>query len=259
MLAMVESSACMPEAQLRITVHPGTLCPQPKRSAATRPMFTSSTEGAAQPRITSSRSAGAKGWRTSSSLPAAVARSLAENGPGRLRDFRNGVRAPSMMKMSLATASRRGALRLRRPARFGQSEILREIVHADHLVAQLRRALEQRLLLASDHVRRERSLRELLGRFAVYRPGFLRCADLGLDRLGLDRRLEGGLETSERFALRLRQVHAGAEPVARGRRRDEQTRDFVPERVARRREVPAKRKNHEAQERAHGSHRIVRE
>src|SRR5260221_14482286 len=102
---------------------------------------------------------------------------------------------------SLSPVSGRGALRLRRAARFGQSEILREIVHADHLVAQLSRALEQRLLFASDHVRGERSLRELVGRPAAYRPGFLCCTDLGLDRLGLDRRLEGGLETSERFAL----------------------------------------------------------
>ena len=50
---MPESIACMPEAQLRITVQPGTFWPQPMRSAATRPMLTSSTEGAAQPRMTS--------------------------------------------------------------------------------------------------------------------------------------------------------------------------------------------------------------
>ena len=44
----------MPDAQLRITVQPGTLWPQPIRSATTRPMLTSSGDGAAQPRITSS-------------------------------------------------------------------------------------------------------------------------------------------------------------------------------------------------------------
>ena len=87
----------MPEAQLRITVQPGTLWPQPIRSATTRPMFTSSGDGAAQPRITSSRSVGANGWRSSSARPASVARSDAANGPGRLRALRNGVRAPSMM------------------------------------------------------------------------------------------------------------------------------------------------------------------
>ena len=97
MLAMAESSACMPEAQLRITVQPGTLRPQPMRSAATRPMFTSSGEGEAQPRMTSSSCSAAKGWRTSRARPAAVARSPAENGPGALRALRNGVRAPSMM------------------------------------------------------------------------------------------------------------------------------------------------------------------
>ena len=85
----------MPEAQLRITVHAGTFCPQPMRSAATRPMFTSSTDGAAQPRITSSSSSGAKPWRASSERPACVARSAALNGPGRFLDLRNGERAPS--------------------------------------------------------------------------------------------------------------------------------------------------------------------
>jgi hypothetical protein len=95
MLLMPESSACMPEAQLRITVQPGTCWPQPMRSAATRPMFTSSTDGAAQPRMTSSSSSGAKGWRARSALPACVARSAAEKGPGRFFDLRNGVRAPS--------------------------------------------------------------------------------------------------------------------------------------------------------------------
>ena len=39
---MAESMACMPEAQLRITVQPGTRSPQPMRSAAMRPMFTDS-------------------------------------------------------------------------------------------------------------------------------------------------------------------------------------------------------------------------
>jgi hypothetical protein len=45
MLAIAESIACMPEAQLRITVQPGTLLPQPRRSATTRPMLTSSARG----------------------------------------------------------------------------------------------------------------------------------------------------------------------------------------------------------------------
>ena len=97
MLLTAESIACIPDAQLRITVQPGTFMPQPIRSATTRPMLTSSTDGAAQPRITSSSSVGANGWRTSSARPAAVARSDAAKGPGRLRDLRNGVRAPSMM------------------------------------------------------------------------------------------------------------------------------------------------------------------
>jgi len=35
----------MPDAQLRITVQPGTLLPQPIRSATTRPMLTSSGDG----------------------------------------------------------------------------------------------------------------------------------------------------------------------------------------------------------------------
>ena len=97
MLLIAESIDCMPDAQLRITVQPGTFCPQPMRSAATRPMFTSSADGAAQPRITSSSSLGANGCRSSSARPASVARSEAANGPGLLRALRNGVRAPSTM------------------------------------------------------------------------------------------------------------------------------------------------------------------
>ena len=97
MLLTAESIDCMPDAQLRITVQPGTFSPQPIRNAATRPMFTSSTEGAAQPRITSSSCEGANGWRISNARPASVARSEAANGPGRLRDLRNGVRRPSTM------------------------------------------------------------------------------------------------------------------------------------------------------------------
>ena len=96
-LAIAESIACMPEAQLRITVQPGTWLPQPRRSATTRPMLTSSGEGLAQPRMTSSSWSGAKGWRISSALPAAVARSEAVKGPGAFFAFRKGVRAPSTM------------------------------------------------------------------------------------------------------------------------------------------------------------------
>ena len=92
-----ESSACMPEAQLRITVQPGTFWPQPMRSAATRPMLTSSTDGAAQPRITSSRALRRERAAREQRAAGRVARSLAANGPGRLLDLRNGVRAPSMM------------------------------------------------------------------------------------------------------------------------------------------------------------------
>src|SRR5207302_7756946 len=140
------------------------------------------------------------------------------------------------------------ALRLRGPDRFGQPDILREMVHADYLVAQLRRALEQGLLFGTDDARGERGLRELLWVLSAYRPGFLGRADLGLDRFGSDRRFERGFEAADRLALCLRQVHACAEPVARRRRRDEQSRDFVPERVAGRREVPAERESHQAQE-----------
>ena len=53
-------------------------------------------------------------------------------------------------------------MRLRGPDRLGKSEILREIVHADHLVAQLRRALEQGLLFGADDARGESSLDKVL-------------------------------------------------------------------------------------------------
>ena len=94
---IAESIACMPDAQLRITVHAGTFWPQPMRSDATRAMLTSSTDGAAQPRMTSSTRDGSNPCRSSSARPACVARSDAANGPGRLRAFRNGVLAPSTM------------------------------------------------------------------------------------------------------------------------------------------------------------------
>ena len=113
MLAMAESSACMPEAQLRITVQPGTRLPQPRRSAITRPMLTSSGEGAAQPMMTSSTSVGEKGWRSSSARPACTARSPAENGPGPVRAFRKGVRDPSTTYTGLNAI--RASLVLMRP------------------------------------------------------------------------------------------------------------------------------------------------
>src|SRR5437667_12333097 len=99
MLAIAESSACMPEAQLRMTVHPGTLRPQPGRNRTKLQMFTSSGDGLEQPRMTSSRSVGEKGMRLSNARPACTARSEAEKGPGRLRALRNGVRAPSTTKI----------------------------------------------------------------------------------------------------------------------------------------------------------------
>src|SRR5437867_10919441 len=126
------------------------------------------------------------------------------------------------MNRGLSPVSSGGALWLRGPDRFGQPEILREMVDADHLVAQLRRALEQGLLFGADDTRGERGLRELLGGPAAYRTGFLGRADLGLDRFAPDRCFERGFEAPERFALGRRQVHTGAEPVACRRRRDEQ-------------------------------------
>src|SRR6266581_820057 len=75
-------------------------------------------------------------------------------------------------RFQAAPVSGGGALRLRGPDRFGQSEILREMVHADDLVAQLSRALEQSLLFCADDARGERGMRELLGVLAAYRAGF---------------------------------------------------------------------------------------
>src|SRR5258708_32427227 len=63
MLTAAESSACRPEAQLRITVHAGTLSPQPRRSDTTRAMLASSADGIAAPTITSSNAFGSNGWR----------------------------------------------------------------------------------------------------------------------------------------------------------------------------------------------------
>ena len=90
------SSACRPEAQLRITVHAGTLSPQPSLSEITRPMLASSADGIAAPMITSSNALASNGWRRSSARPAFTARSLAVKGPGPSGlALRKGVRAPS--------------------------------------------------------------------------------------------------------------------------------------------------------------------
>ena len=101
---MAESSDCMPEAQLRITVQPCTRSPHPRRNARSLPMLTSSGAGAAQPRITSSRWEGENGWRSNKLRPACNARSHAEKGPGAPRALRKGVRAPSMRKICLTPA-----------------------------------------------------------------------------------------------------------------------------------------------------------
>src|SRR5882672_11790740 len=111
-----------------------------------------------------------------------------------------------------------GALRLRRPQRFGSAEVLREMIDADHLVAQLRGALQQRHVLAADDLRRERRLRELVGTHSANRAGLLRGADPGLHRLGLDRRGESGFEATQRLAFGFGQIYARAQAVADGRR-----------------------------------------
>src|SRR3972149_12333077 len=140
MLLRPESIACMPLAQLRITVQPGTFSPQPMRSATTRPMFTSSTDGAAQPRITSSSSCGANFCRESSVRPACTARSPAPKGPGRFLDLRNGVLAPSTTYTGAWFISGRlGSHRLlvaQLLPDLGAAEILRKVVDHDDALAQ---------------------------------------------------------------------------------------------------------------------------
>ncbi len=95
MLVAAQSRACMPEAQLRCTVQAVTRGPQPRRRATMRPMLASSGPGITQPRMTSSSSSGAKGWRASNWRPAPTARSDARKGPGLPRTLRKGVRLPS--------------------------------------------------------------------------------------------------------------------------------------------------------------------
>src|SRR3990167_10248215 len=89
------SSACMPDAQLRCTVHAGTAFPQPKRKAITRPILVSSGLGITQPITTSSSSSAEKGCRSNNSFPEYTARSEAEKSPNLLFAFKKGVRAPS--------------------------------------------------------------------------------------------------------------------------------------------------------------------
>ena len=73
---MAESSACMPDAQLRITVHAGTLSPQPRRSDTTRPMLASSAEGIAAPTMTSSNTGAGTGMGSAQNKTLTVTGSL---------------------------------------------------------------------------------------------------------------------------------------------------------------------------------------
>ena len=100
-LLIAESIACMPEAQLRMTVQAGTLSPVPIRKPTTRPILVSSGLGAAQPTITSLNSVAAKGWRSIMARALCTARSAAEKGPRLLRTLRNGVRLPSTIYTGL--------------------------------------------------------------------------------------------------------------------------------------------------------------
>src|SRR4051794_31921111 len=185
MLLMPESIACMPEAQLRITVHPGTFWPQPMRSAATRPMFTSSTDGAAQPRITSSSWFGANGWRTSSVRPACVARSAAAKGPGRLRDLRNGVRAPRRYRQASCRPHHRRLL-LQLLGELGAAEVLREIIDPDHLLAERFLACPLRVLVGRDDALVACRGREVHALDENHLALLQRLAQLGLDGLAGD-------------------------------------------------------------------------
>ena len=87
----------MPEPQLICTVNAVIASPMPRRSAATRAGFISSAMTLTQPRMTWSKVSGGNGWRSSSGLPQATARSTGVNGPGRPRALMKGVRLPSMM------------------------------------------------------------------------------------------------------------------------------------------------------------------
>src|SRR3990167_2224777 len=92
----------MPDPQLRCTVQPGVRSPQPRRSPIILPILASFSLGMIHPMITSSRSLGANGWSINKFRPAHTAKSDAENGPGRPRAFKKGVRNPSTTYTGLA-------------------------------------------------------------------------------------------------------------------------------------------------------------
>ena len=253
MLVIAESSACMPDAQLRITVQPGTLWPQPMRSATTRPMLTSSGDGLAQPRITSSSASGANGMRISSARPACTARSDAANGPGRLRALRNGVRAPSTTKMGWLIAASSvswialcGCLRsgsdgvrcCRSPTRPDPAGNRRRVSRAPT------RRLARASIVTSSGVITPAACAAAIGSSPAApkdAPLFERIADLRLDRLGGERRRQRELDCADGIVFAGCDIHSRGQPVARRGRLDQQPRHFVARarRTARHRDARA--------------------
>ena len=131
--------------------------------------------------------------------------------------------------------------------------IEREVIHTDHDVAQMIASLEQRVFLGRDDAERERRLSDvahvrigIAGELAV----LFRRPNLGLDRFGVDRRLQREFDGTDRFGLDQRHVSLGGQAVTRGRRRDQQLGDLMPDLVRRHVIRMAERENGAEQETA---------
>ncbi len=114
--------------------------------------------------------------------------------------------------------------------------IEREVINADDDVAQMVAPLEQRVFLGRDDAERERRLCDvahvrvrIAGELAV----LFRRPDLGFDRLGVDRRLQGEFNSADGLGFEHRHVGLGGQAVTRGRRCDQQLGDLMTDFVRR--------------------------
>ena len=241
----------MPLAQLRITVQPGTFSPQPRRSAATRPMFTSSTEGAAQPRITSSSSCGANFCRESRVRPACTARSPAANGPGRFLRFQerragavDDVNGDSCHAAFACTgrASPSFSMISARPKSCGKSSTRMTRLRSASFLCHC--AYSSAVMTPWSRASSAVSTPER----GAQRAALHRLAELLLDRLAGHRGEERRLQHAGRVRLALGHVDAGGQAVARGAGLERDARALVVARIQRRAERHAEREDGPAQE-----------
>jgi hypothetical protein len=143
-----------------------------------------------------------------------------------------------------------------------RSEVVGEVIHADHLVAQRIAALDQRELALVDHAGVQGHAPDLvhIARGKVLRIEAALAAGIlepGLDRLGGQRRRERGLERADRVLDVGGQMHVRGQAVARRRGFEQQRGDLVAELVRGHDVRATEREHHHAAQ--HEGEELVRE